>query len=306
MESTQHGSETRAAARGWLDRGDAALRPTSAREALRLLDLVTERLLSEGDPRAAFPDIYAIITRRVAENVEASQALREAPLASQPLRGATLASVRTTDGADAFFQEPRWISRLAGRFCERYLETLRWSLDGAPQDAGAWDTTYTSCSVPGTLPLQHVMLGLSAHINYDLAIGIHRTIIEFGATDAATLRRYKHDHDAVNDLLRASIPEAFDHLVARHHCVAASAIFHRGYAFAEWATMRVLTSWRARVWEDALDMLGARTAAMRDVIVRRMERVSRRYARLLALPGLIPVQPAPAGSTSRRVLSALT
>jgi hypothetical protein len=286
MESTQHGSGTRAADRGWLDRGDAAERPTSAREALRLLDLVTERLLSEGDPRAAFPDIYAIITRRVAENVDAS--------------------TRATAGDDAFFQEPRWISRLAGRFCERYLETLRWSLDGAPQDAGAWDTTYASCSVPGTLPLQHVMLGLSAHINYDLAIGIHRTIIEFGATDAGTLSRYKHDHDAVNDLLRASIPEAFDHLVARHHCVAASAIFHRGYAFAEWTTMRVLTSWRARVWEDAMEMLGARTAAMRDVIVRRMERVSRRYARLLALPGLVPVQPQPAGSTSRRVLSALT
>jgi hypothetical protein len=290
MESTQHGSGTRASSppsRGWLDRRDALVRPTTAREALRALDEVTERLLEGGDPRAAFPDIYGIITRRVAESVELSERARCTP-----------------EAPTAFFSEPRWISRLAGRFCERYLETLRWSLDGAPQDAGAWDATYASCGVPGTLPLQHVLLGLSAHINYDLAIGIHRTIVEFGATDKETLRRYKHDHDAVNDLLRASIPEAFDHLVARHQCAAATAIFHRAYAFAEWSTMRVLTSWRARVWDDAMEMLAARTAPMRDRIVLRMERLSRRYARLLALPGLMPGQGA--HGSDRRVLAELS
>src|SRR5262249_12486655 len=69
----------------------------------------------------------------------------------------------------------------------------------------------------------------------------------------------------------------------------------RTYAFAEWATMHILSSWRARVWDDAMAMLHARTAAARDVIVQRMERLSRRYAKILALPSALPLH-APAGS----------
>jgi hypothetical protein len=291
MEITDH----RASYRGWLDRGDIPRHPKTVHEARRALDAVTERLLAEGDARAAFPDVYGIITRRVAESVEISE--------RQGQGGRT---------EEAFFWAPRWISRLAGHFCERYLETLAWSLSGAAQDAGAWDATYAACHERGMLPLQHVLLGLSAHINFDLAIGIHRTILEHGATDPATLRRYRHDHDAVNDLLRASIPEAFDHLIHRHACEATALVFHRAYAFAEWATMRVLASWRARVWDDAMALLHATSDGARRTIVDRMERLSRRYARILALPGALPVprhaarDRRPAGVLSaRRILSAL-
>ncbi len=71
-ESTEHRSGPRTANRGWLDRVDVPQRPQSVREALRALDTVADRLLTEGDARAAFPDIYGIITRRVAESVESS------------------------------------------------------------------------------------------------------------------------------------------------------------------------------------------------------------------------------------------
>ncbi len=151
MESAEQ--QGRATTKGgtWLDRAGVPERPTSAREALQSLDIVTARLLAAEDARAAFPDIYAIITRRVLESVEL--------------------------GEGAFFLEPRWISRLAGRFCERYLETLRWSFDRHQQDAGAWAIAYDAGDGAGALPLQHVLLGLSAHINFDLALGIYRTIV---------------------------------------------------------------------------------------------------------------------------------
>ena len=301
MESTEHRTRPRGVSRTWLEGTEGPRHPTSVHEALRALDRVTERLIADGDARAAFPDIYGIITRRVAESVEMS----ERALALRGPARPTIGVVSDRAGAPLFC-EPRWISRLAGRFCERYLDTLRWSLDGRPQDAGAWDTTYEACKVHGTLPLQHVLLGLSAHINFDLAIGIHRTIIEFGASDAETLRRYKHDHDAVNELLRASIPEAFDHLIARHRCEAAGLIFRRTYAFAEWAAMALLANWRERVWSDVLAMLAARTAHARELVVERMERLSRRHARILAVPGIVPFPlQAAARPSARRVLSAL-
>ncbi len=261
MDSSEHRVGSGAVGLAWLERVGVHVRPTNAVEALRALDAVTERLLEEGDARAAFPDVYGIITRRVAESVAL--------------------------GEKGIFHAPGWISRLAGRFCERYLQTLRWSLDRRRQDAGAWDIAYDAGDDGGTLPLQHVMLGLSAHINFDLALGIYRTIVEFGASDAASLARYKHDHDAVNDLLRASIPEAFDHLIRRHHCEASALLFRRAYALSEWVAMRILATWRARVWDDAMVLLHARTAEERERVVRTLERRSRRLGRLLALPGAI-------------------
>jgi hypothetical protein len=258
MDSSSQ-AETRRACTSWIDRGDASSssRPEGAPDALEALTGAAERLSADGDARAAFPDIYAIITRRVVE--------------------------RAALGPGGFFLEPQWISRLAGRFCQRYLETLRWSLDRWPQDAEAWTVAYASCELAGSPPLANVLLGLSAHINFDLAIGIYRTIVELGAaSDPARLARFKHDHDAVNVLLDESIPEAFDRLIQRHGCPVAGALFDHAYVVSRWATLQILATWRGRVWDDALELLAADSAAARDVVVRRMERRSGRYARLLA------------------------
>jgi hypothetical protein len=178
------------------------------------------------------------------------------------------------------------------------VQTLRWSLEGRTQDCGAWRTTYAATAAAGTSPLENVLLGLSAHINFDLALGIYRTIVELGADrDEAMLRRFKHDHDAVNDLLRASIPEAFDHLILLHGCEAATMLFQHAYAAAEWAAMHVLESWREHVWHDAMALLRAPNPAARERIVHAMEVRSRRYARLLSIPGfaLLPLTTARAG-----------
>src|SRR5688572_14840692 len=67
------------------------LHPKNVEQALESLEQVTERLRARGDSRAVFPDVYGIITRIVAREVR-----------------------RRT----RFFQEPEWISRLAGRFAE--------------------------------------------------------------------------------------------------------------------------------------------------------------------------------------------
>src|SRR5437773_1299125 len=114
------------------------LHPEGVYDAGTVLGTLTDRLLARGDSRAAFPDVYGIVTRAVAEEV------------------------RKPDG---MFLEPEWISRLAGRFCERYLETLRWSEDGLPQDCGAWHVAYACASSPLTPPFQNALLGFNAHIN---------------------------------------------------------------------------------------------------------------------------------------------
>jgi uncharacterized protein DUF5995 len=247
---------------GGLDGCHTAFHPTDAAQAHTALDHVATALLRANDARAAFPDIYAVITQRVAVEVA---------------RG------------DGPFQEPAWISRLAGRFCRRYLETLRWATSGAAQDTVAWASAYDSVGAEGMPPVQHALLGLSAHINYDLAIGIHATIVEHGhENDRAMIARYKHDHDYVNELLDASIPEAFDRLIKRHHC-ATTLWLDRAGRLTRWCTMELLTRWRAQVWDEVEALLAARTEAQRARVLRRIGARAARIGATLRRP--IPALP---------------
>lgn len=227
------------------------LEPTNVLEALASLEAAAERLRAAGDPRAIFPDVYAIITAQVAAQIH-------------PHSG--------------FFLEPAFISRLSGRFAQRYLETLEASLSGRPQDCTAWSVAYAYARRDGTLPLQHAALAISAHINFDLAHGLHATLRELGIThDAPALARYKRDHDAVNHLLATSMPLAIRRLARRYGCRATRHL--RGRHLLPWASRRMLSTlqhWRETVWSDMVGLLEASGGATREQIRQRMERRSRR------------------------------
>jgi len=248
---------------GRVSRSDLAgvpRRPTSAAEAAAVLEVVTARLQGCGDPRAAFCEVYGVITRLVAEI-----------LVTRP----------------GFFQEPAWISRLAGRFCERYVETLDGSTE-ALHDCDAWAVSHGYAGRRATVPIQEAMLGLSAHINYDLAIGIFQNIVELGGRDdARQLARYRHDHDAVNELLRAAMQEALERLARDHHCVVSALLDGWARPVARWLVMQVLVRWRARVWREVLGLLAAPGEGERAARIRRMDRRASRLGRLLAAPSAI-------------------
>ncbi|WP_437776754.1 DUF5995 family protein [Sorangium sp. So ce1097] len=236
------------------------LSPKSVHDAAIVLDTVTDRLIAAGDRRAAFTDVYGIVTRAVAAQVARH---------------------------DGMFLEPAWISRLAGRFCERYLETLRWNERGATQDCGAWHIAYASTSSRFAPPVQNALLGFSAHINYDLVFGIHATIVELGhAHNPRMLARLKHDHDAVNTLLRWSVTEALSRLATRHGCHLSAFFRDAAPDLATLVAMEMLSRWRERVWADVLSLLAARGAGERAAIARGVEQRSARIAQMLALPAI--------------------
>jgi hypothetical protein len=235
------------------------LHPRTVDSALESLELATERLRARGDARAVFPDVYGIITRNVAREIQ---------------------------GRTGFFQEPEWISRLAGRFAERYLETLSWSLLGAPQDCEAWTLAHARTDLGRSLPLQAAALGISAHINFDLALGLWKTIEDFGDTSEYRLARYKHDHDVVNGLLAASLPETVEQLRDRYACPVTPWFFSRDMApVSRWLALEVLARWRAHVWEDVLGLVGAAGEGERQGVVARMHRRSCWLGHFFSLSG---------------------
>ncbi|XXT22084.1 DUF5995 family protein [Sorangium sp. So ce429] len=235
------------------------MKPVNVAEALVALETVAARLREKNDPRAVFPDVYAVITRRVKEAV--------------------------VDGKDDRFLEPAWISRLAGIFCEYYLKALEASLDGRSTGVEAWDVAFQCNSARGTAAAVHALLGINAHINYDLALGLYRNIVQHGAVqDARLLGRYRHDHDLVNEILAAAMPEIFAILSDRYGCpLARIATFTKDVQrTVSSVVLFMLRKWRDRVWHELLSLLATAGDVDRRAVVGRMNRSAGKVARTFA------------------------
>jgi hypothetical protein len=237
--------------------------PADLNEARISLEQTSMRLRRQDDARAVFPDVYAVIAKIVEREI---------------------------NGRTGFFLEPGFISRLVPEFARRYLETLAWTVEGRAQDCSAWALAYDYCRLDRATPLQHAALGISAHINFDLALGIHATIRKLGYIgDPAELSRYKHDHDAVNELLARSLPEALDRLERVYGCSMTGLLGERIRGHAVRVMLEALRRWRDHVWTNVVELLQAPDERSRHRVVLRMERRSRRISHRLRIISALPV-----------------
>jgi hypothetical protein len=243
-----------------IDLTNVNLHPRDIHEALESLETTVAQLRARGDARAVFPNVYAVITRRVREAI----AGREGPA----------------------FAEPSWMSRLAGRFAEYYLETLVSSLREESPAATAWQIAHEVSARRVTAPVQDAVLGINAHVNYDLALGTRDCIVADGhAHDTAMLRRYKHDFDAVNLILAAAVPECLELLERRYGCrvIRAASVLSPTRRVMGEVALRVLRVWRERVWTDMLELVSGEPGVEARVRAR-MDRRSGLIARTVAVP----------------------
>ncbi len=229
--------------------------PVGVRETRVSLEQVSMRLRHQGDARSIFPDLYVVLT----EIVE-----------------------REISGGTGFFLEPAYISGLVAEFARRYLETLAWNVEGRAQDCSAWAMAYDYCRTDGVTPFQHAALGISAHINFDMALGIHSTIRRLGyAGDPAKLARCKHDHDAAMELIAQSLPKGLDRLEQVYGCSMTGLLGERTRGRATRLILGALRRWRERVWTNMVELLEAPDERARHRVVMRMERRSRRIGNRL-------------------------
>jgi len=223
----------------------AGKQPATPSDALAALEEVVAALDVAHDARAVFPDVYAVITEKVIE--------------------------RLGDGS-GYFRAPEFISMLVGVFTTRYLQTLNWSLRGLAQDSAGWDLAYRLTADDALPALAHAALGISAHINFDLALGIHEVVVSLGAArDQSRLEAFKHDHDAVNALLAASFPESLRRLRETHDCLLVSSLPDAALERLTRYFLKMLAGWRDDVWRNMLELLDANDAGERARVLRRMD-----------------------------------
>ena len=162
----------------------AAQRPTNIEEAIHCMQNALRYYHEHDDYRAIFLRAYYLITL----NVHA--AIHQRGAYTNPI-----------------FFDADWISSQGGWFSSIYFQSLT-TFDRDPDSERAWKIAHGIAAEKSSTVLQDLMLGLNAHINYDLAYGTYLNLKQHGdEVNHLSLPRRKFDHDQVNNILVNSIPQ---------------------------------------------------------------------------------------------------
>lgn len=109
------------------------------------------------------------------------------------------------------FIDPDWAERWDVTFASLYLDALELATSGG-LPTRPWQIAF---GAPGALPaLSHVLLGMNAHINFDLPQALVTVITDEEFDAPALVARRKEDHGAIDRVLASRVAAEDDELVS--------------------------------------------------------------------------------------------
>ena len=206
------------------------------------IDELRSIALDAGDAAGYFPALYARVTDRI-----------------------------QTAAADGRFDDPQRMEEFANAFARWYVRA-RTGETAAP---GCWRAAFDVTGDSRLMIVQHLLLGINAHVNHDLP----QVVVE-RAPASGDLTDLRADFDAVNDILAETIPSVLASLgaVSRWVNVVASRGGGRAFDFS----LRVARHTRVGHGRPAAPHRTARIVRPRS---RKLDGMVRVLAYLVANPG---------------------
>ncbi len=143
--------------------------PESIDDVLVALDAIVDRAIAERDAAGYFAILYRKVTARIKDGLE-----------------------------DGFFDDAERLERLDVLFAQRYLDAVAARREGRGATS-SWQLTFEASHRWRPLTLQHLLVGINAHINLDLGIAAAR------CSPGAALPELRRDYDRVNAVLASTI-----------------------------------------------------------------------------------------------------
>jgi hypothetical protein len=151
------------------------------------------------------------------------------------------------------FADAAWVERWDVEFARLYLDALDQDMTGqAPPRP--WAIAFGAPA--GLPPVGHVLLGMNAHINYDLPQALVAVISDEQFDDPALLARREADHRAIDAVLAARVAAEDDELTRVSR--PASLLDRLLRPANRLGTQRFLREAREKVWANATVLSRAR------------------------------------------------
>jgi hypothetical protein len=190
------------------------------------------------------------------------------------------------------FADPEWVECWDIAFADLYLDALEASLAGQ-LPARPWEIAFNA---PADLPpLRHVLLGMNAHINYDLPQALIAVITEEQFDDPALLARREADHRAIDNVLASRVAAEDDELTRLSGPAPLLDLLLR--PFNRRGTQRFLREARDKVWANAIALNRARRQGPDSytAVLAELEELSAAKVATLQAPGQVLLKLAATG-----------
>jgi Family of unknown function (DUF5995) len=164
------------------------------------------------------------------------------------------------------FHDGAWVARLLERFADYYFVALdRFEL-GEPNTPPMWKLAFDATRDEDVTTLQHLLLGVNAHINFDLVFSLNDLLQPEWAAATPEQRAQRHaDHELVNRIIGETVDAVQDQVVEQYSPWVE--IFDKLLGpVDEWLTSRLISHWREEVWENAVRYLEAATPEEREAL----------------------------------------
>ena len=168
--------------------------------------------------------------------------------------------LRTTEAVAAAidagsFEDPAWVERWDLVFAQLYLDALDAHLSEDRRPSRPWRLAFAAA--PNLPPLGNVLLGVNAHINYDLPQALVAVISDAEFGDPSLLARRRRDHARIDGVLSRRVAAEDVEISAR----SMRTLLDRALRpVNRWASRRFLKEAREKVWENTMQLWRARSS----------------------------------------------
>jgi hypothetical protein len=181
------------------------------------------------------------------------------------------------------FHDPAWVHRILHHFADYYFVALE-AYERDPATAPpVWQLAFNATRDPGPLALQKLLLGVNAHINYDLVL----TLVDLleaewpGLDESQRSERYL-DHCRINEVIGRTIDAVQDQVL--EPAMPVMDIVDRLLGrLDEYMLTRLIAHWRDTVWQHTVRLLETGDPDERARLIQRVEAETLRHARAIGL-----------------------
>jgi len=192
------------------------------------MEEIGDRLVANNDERRYFHLAYLNSTKAVMAEVEADR-----------------------------FADSAWAERWGIAFADLYLEAFDvWESGGEP--SGPWRVAFEASQDPDIPPVRHALLGINAHINYDLPQAFLAVISDDEFDDPELMARRAADHARVDSILVHRVRQEDKNLKQVEEPGDRTIVDRLMMPFNRAGTKKFLKEGREKVWRNAQVLNDAR------------------------------------------------
>lgn len=189
------------------------------------------------DPRAVFLGCYYLMTNNMVTAIEAGE-----------------------------FHDPQWVGELMAHFADYYFNALERYESADLEAPPVWQLTFDSARQPGLHAVQNLLLGVNAHINYDLILALGDMLAPEWERLDETQRQLRHaDHDHVNLIIGRTTDSVQDSILERLD-PEMDLVDRLMGSVDEWLTSKLIEHWRDQVWDDAVRRIERKQESERELL----------------------------------------